>query len=55
MSNKGRQVEVIKFVRALNLMDKYPPVTLLKSYLKECRKEAQEIRKKGNNSLKAQV
>nr|CAD1837733.1 unnamed protein product [Ananas comosus var. bracteatus] len=54
MSNKGRQVEVIKFVRALNLMDKYPPVTLLKSYLKECRKEAQEIRKKGNNSLKAQ-
>lgn len=52
---KGRQLDAVKFIHALNLMDKYPPVPILKAYLKESKKAAQEVRKKGNNSNKSQV
>ncbi|XP_010938943.1 truncated FRIGIDA-like protein 1 [Elaeis guineensis] len=54
LNSKGRQLDAVKFIHALNLMDKYPPVPILKAYLKESKKAAQEVRKKGNNSIKSQ-
>ncbi|KAG1366961.1 FRIGIDA-like protein 1 [Cocos nucifera] len=54
LNSKGRQLDAVKFIHALNLMDKYPPVPILKAYLKESKKAAQEVRKKGNSSVKSQ-
>ncbi|XP_039114196.1 truncated FRIGIDA-like protein 1 [Dioscorea cayenensis subsp. rotundata] len=48
--NKGKQLDAVKYIQAFNLIDKYPPVPLLKSYLKATRKAVQEIRLKGNYS-----
>ncbi|KAM0950350.1 hypothetical protein DsansV1_C04g0040501 [Dioscorea sansibarensis] len=50
LNDKGKQLDAVKYVQAFNLMDKYPLVPLLKSYLKATRKAVQEIRTKGNNS-----
>ncbi|URE11845.1 Frigida-like protein [Musa troglodytarum] len=54
LNSKSRQLEAIKFVHALDLFDKYPPVPLLEAYLKESRKAAQGARKRGNNSSQLQ-
>ncbi|KAJ0973635.1 hypothetical protein J5N97_015600 [Dioscorea zingiberensis] len=51
LNNNGKQLDAVKYVQAFNLVDKYPLVPLLKSYLKATRKAAQEIRTKGNNSF----
>lgn len=53
LSNKGKQIDAVKFVYAFNLLDKYPPAALLKDYVKESRKAAEEVRKRkysGNQS-----
>ncbi|CAL9096119.1 unnamed protein product [Musa acuminata var. zebrina] len=54
LNSKSRQLEAIKFVHALDLFDKYPPVPLLEAYLRESRKAAQGARKRGNNSSQLQ-
>lgn len=53
--NKGKQLDAVKYIQAFNLIDKYPPVPLLKSYLKATRKAVQEIRLKGNYSTQNMV
>ncbi|KAF5203170.1 Frigida-like protein [Thalictrum thalictroides] len=54
LSNKGKQIDAIKFTYAFEMVDKFPPVPLLKAYLNESKKVAQEVLKKGNNSLQSQ-
>lgn len=55
LNNKGRQLDAVKFVYAFNLVEKYPPVPLLKAYIKEIKKAAQDVRNKGNNSSESEV
>jgi len=55
LNSKGRQLDAVKFIYALNIVDKFPPVPLLKAYITESKKIAQGVRKKRNNSLQAQV
>ncbi|KAJ4980661.1 hypothetical protein NE237_031498 [Protea cynaroides] len=52
--NKGKHLEAVKFVFAFGLVDKFPPVPLLKTYVKESKKLAQGIRRKGNDSIPSQ-
>ncbi|CAL9778454.1 unnamed protein product [Musa acuminata subsp. burmannicoides] len=54
LNNKGRQLDAVKFVYAFNLVEKYPPVPLLKAYIKEIKKAAQDVRNKGNNSSESE-
>ncbi|XP_077211187.1 truncated FRIGIDA-like protein 1 [Tasmannia lanceolata] len=54
LARMGKQLQAVKFVYAFGLVDKFPPGPLLKAYLKESKKVAQEIRKKGNNSAVSQ-
>ncbi|XP_077211173.1 truncated FRIGIDA-like protein 1 [Tasmannia lanceolata] len=51
--SKGKQLQAAKFIYNSELMDKFPPIPLLKAYLKESEKAAQEIRKKGNHSAES--
>jgi len=55
LNSKGRQLDAVKFIYAFNIVDKFPPIPLLKAYITESKKVAQEVRKKGNYSLQAQV
>nr|AAP31312.2 ABI3-interacting protein 2 [Callitropsis nootkatensis] len=50
--NNGKQIEAVNFAFTCGLVDTYPPVPLLKAYLKEARKAAQV--KSGNTSVAAQ-
>lgn len=52
--NDDRQIEAVSFASAFELFDRFPPVPLLKTYLKEARKAAQATLKSGNNSAAAQ-
>lgn len=52
---KGKQLDAVNFAYAFDLVDKFPPVPLLKAYLKEAKKVAQEVRKKGNHSAQSLV
>ncbi|XP_042487012.1 truncated FRIGIDA-like protein 1 [Macadamia integrifolia] len=54
LTSKGKLLEAVKFVFAFDLAHKFPPVPLLKNYIKESKKTAQEIRKKGNHSTQSQ-
>ncbi|XP_020682495.1 FRIGIDA-like protein 3 [Dendrobium catenatum] len=53
LNNKGKQLDAVKFVIAFNLTDKYPPASLLNACIKESKKAAEEVRKKGNNSAQS--
>ncbi|KAH0466513.1 hypothetical protein IEQ34_003751 [Dendrobium chrysotoxum] len=53
LNNKGKQLDAVKFVIAYNLMDKYPPASLLNACIKESKKAAEEVRNKGNNSAQS--
>ncbi|KAL0924778.1 hypothetical protein M5K25_005635 [Dendrobium thyrsiflorum] len=53
LNNKGKQLDAIKFVIAFNLMDKYPPASLLNAFIKESKKAAEELRNKGNHSAQS--
>lgn len=53
LNNSGKQLDAVKFVLAFNLHDKYPPASLLKAYIKESKRVANEIRTNGNNSLQS--
>eukprot|EP00249_Psilotum_nudum_P011693 c23326_g1_i1 orf=658-2109(+) len=50
----GKQIEALSFASEFSLLDRFQPVPLLKSYLKESRKSAQATLKGGNNSSAAQ-
>ncbi|XP_077217433.1 truncated FRIGIDA-like protein 1 [Tasmannia lanceolata] len=52
--SKGKQLDAVNFVYAFELVNKFPPVPLLKAYLKESEKVAEEIRKEGNYSTRVQ-
>ncbi|XP_072958346.1 truncated FRIGIDA-like protein 1 [Typha angustifolia] len=54
LNGKGRQLDAVNIVYAFNLVEKCPPVPLLKAYIKKAKEAAQEVRKKGNNSTQAQ-
>ncbi|OVA16043.1 Frigida-like [Macleaya cordata] len=54
LSSKKKQLDAVRFVYEFKLVDKFPPVPLLKAYLNESREAAEEFRQKGNNSLQAQ-
>eukprot|EP00262_Sarcandra_glabra_P003501 TRINITY_DN14238_c0_g1_i1.p1 TRINITY_DN14238_c0_g1~~TRINITY_DN14238_c0_g1_i1.p1 ORF type:complete len:488 (+),score=98.74 TRINITY_DN14238_c0_g1_i1:173-1636(+) len=52
--SKGKRLEAVNFAYAFNLVDKFPPVPLLKDFLKGTKKTVQEVRKKGKNSTASQ-
>lgn len=53
--SKGKQILAIKFIFEFELTDKFPPIPLLKAYVKETKKIAKKVCKEGKNSLKSQV
>lgn len=53
--SRGKQLLAVKFVFEFQLTDKFPPVPLLKAYLKESKKVAKKVCREGKNSLKALV
>ncbi|KAK3030690.1 hypothetical protein RJ639_034866 [Escallonia herrerae] len=46
----GKEIEAVYFASESGLTEQFPPVDLLKSYLKNCRKNANTISKRGNYS-----
>ncbi|WOL15476.1 truncated FRIGIDA-like protein 1 [Canna indica] len=54
LNKNGRQFDAVRLVYAFNLVDKYPPVPLLRSYIKEVKKTAQDVRNKGKNSSESE-
>lgn len=53
--SKGKQLLAIKFVFEFMLTEKFPPVPLLKAYLKDVKNLAKKVRKDGNESRMALV
>ncbi|XP_077214891.1 truncated FRIGIDA-like protein 1 [Tasmannia lanceolata] len=51
---KGKQLDAVYFVYAFELVNKFPPVPLLKTYLKESEKVAEEIRKRGKYTTRSE-
>ncbi|XP_074565534.1 truncated FRIGIDA-like protein 1 [Curcuma longa] len=54
LNHKGRQVDSVKFVYAFDLVEKFPPVPLLKAYIDETKKAAQDVRIKRNYSAESE-
>ncbi|XP_068643850.1 truncated FRIGIDA-like protein 1 [Aristolochia californica] len=54
MINKGKQIDAVNFAYTFEVVDKFPPVSLLNGYLVESKNVSQEIRRKGNNSTMSQ-
>ncbi|XP_058113262.1 FRIGIDA-like protein 2, partial [Magnolia sinica] len=52
--SNGKQLDAVNYAYAFDVVGEFPPVPLLKAYLKESKKVAQEVRKRGNGSLQAQ-
>lgn len=52
---KGQHVDAVHFSYEVGLADKFPPVPLLKAYLKDSRKAASSILGDRNNSGRAAV
>lgn len=53
--DNGKQLLAVKYIFAFDLIDKYPPVPLLKTYLDESKQMAKKVCKDGKNSLRSQV
>lgn len=49
LNKDGKQIEALCFAHHFGLMDKIQPAAMLKAYLKEVRKAAQEMPKNGAN------
>ncbi|XP_015898325.3 FRIGIDA-like protein 4a [Ziziphus jujuba] len=49
----GKEIEAIYFASESGLTERFPPISLLKSYLRKSKKNATTILKNGNNSLAA--
>lgn len=39
--NSGRQIDAVRFIHAFQLTESFPPVPLLKAYLKDLRRNSQ--------------
>ncbi|CAI9118466.1 OLC1v1020042C2 [Oldenlandia corymbosa var. corymbosa] len=53
--SRGQQVDAVHFTFEVGLVDKYPPVPLLKAFLKDAKKVATSILEDPNNSGRAAV
>lgn len=53
--SKGQQVDAVHFTFEAGLVDKFPPVPLLKAFLKDSKKAATNILEDRNNSGRAVV
>nr|DAD33685.1 TPA_asm: hypothetical protein HUJ06_012536 [Nelumbo nucifera] len=53
--SKGQQVDAVHFTYEVGLVDKFPPVPLLKAYLRDSKKAATSILEDRNNPGKATV
>lgn len=51
--DKGKQLLAVKFIFEFELTEKFPPVPILKDYVKESKKAAKAVCKEGKNSLRA--
>lgn len=52
---RGQQVDAVHFTYEVGLADKFPPVPLLKAFLKDAKKTATSILEDPNNSGRAAV
>ncbi|KAL5209987.1 hypothetical protein ABZP36_005610 [Zizania latifolia] len=50
MMNKGKQLDAVKFIQALNLANKYPLLPILRSYINDAAKAGSMIRIRGDDS-----
>jgi hypothetical protein len=48
--NDGKQIDAVRFIHAFQLTEIFPPVPLLKTYLKDLRRNSQNTQRKGGNS-----
>lgn len=53
--SRGQQVDAVHFTYEVGLVDKFPPVPLLKAFLKDAKKAATSILEDPNNSGRAAV
>lgn len=51
----GKEIEAVYFASESGLTERFPPINLLKSYLRNYKKNVVTISKKGNNSQVATV
>ncbi|PIN26164.1 hypothetical protein CDL12_01087 [Handroanthus impetiginosus] len=51
--NKGKQLSALKFIFEFELMDEFPPVPLLKSYVMDSTKNAQKVHKSGRSTRRS--
>ncbi|XP_076946514.1 FRIGIDA-like protein 4a [Bidens hawaiensis] len=51
--SRGQQVDAVHFIHEVGLVDRFPPVCLLKSFLKDAKKAATTILEDNNNSSRA--
>lgn len=51
--NKGKTILAIKFIFEFKMTEKFPPVSLLKAYLKDSKKAKKKVSKDGKNSRMA--
>lgn len=51
--SKGKHLLAVKFISEFDVTDKFPPVPLLKAYVKESKRLAKKVCEEGNNSKKA--
>nr|GEX54112.1 FRIGIDA-like protein 4a [Tanacetum cinerariifolium] len=51
--SRGQQVDAVHFTQEVGLVDRFPPVPLLKSFLKDAKKAATSIMEDPNNSGRA--
>lgn len=53
--SRGQQVDAVHFTYEVGLVDKFPPVPLLKSFLRDAKKAATAILEDPNHSGRAAV
>lgn len=53
--SKGQQLDAVHFTYEVGLVDKFPPVPLLKSFLRDAKKAASSILDDPNNTGRAAV
>lgn len=53
--SRGQQVDAVHFTYEVGLVDRFPPVPLLKAFLKDAKKAATSILEDPNNSGRAAV
>ena len=53
--SKGQQLDAVHFTYEVGLVDKFPPVPLLKAFLRDAKKAASSILEDPNNAGRAAV